>query len=98
MNLSKTKSNEGMYSQTGETIDFHKKNEYENEFLKEEDVFEEVDTSPLSHLLAIIGSLPEIRQEKVFHARDNMNHDLYETDGTLDTAIDKVLEELLSDS
>ena len=46
----------------------------------------------------MIGSLPEIRQEKVYNVRDRLDTESYDMDHTLDSAIDKVLEELLSDS
>ena len=96
MDLSKTKDNK--FFQKDETIKLREKLNTENQDLKEEEVFDEINTSPLSHLLAMIGSLPEIRQEKVFNARDNVKQDVYEMDTALDSAIDKVLEELLNDS
>ena len=96
MDLSKTKDNK--FFQKDEMIGLREKLNMENQDLKEQEVFDEITTSPLSHLLAMIGSLPEIRQEKVFNARDNVKQDVYEMDAALDSAIDKVLEELLNDS
>lgn len=96
MDLSKTKDNR--FSQKDEMIGLREKLNMENQDLNEQEVFDEITTSPLSHLLAMIGSLPEIRQEKVFNARDNVKQDVYEMDTALDSAIDKVLEELLNDS
>ena len=95
MNFSKTKNNS--YYQNYEAVKLREDVDLACERLQEDDVFGVINTSPLSHLLAMIGSLPEIRQEKVFNARDNVRDDIYEMDSALDMAIDKVLEELLND-
>lgn len=96
MDFSKTQDN--TYYQGCEAVKLREDVDTNSDRLKEEDVFDEINTSPLSHLLAMIGSLPEIRQDKVFNARDNVQQNFYEMDATLDSAIDKVIEELLSDS
>jgi hypothetical protein len=62
------------------------------------ELFGDSNATPLGQLLEMIGSLPEIRQEKVFNIRDRIDSEDYDLDGPLDSAIDKVLEELLSDS
>lgn len=63
----------------------------------ENELYGDSSSTPLGQLLEIIGSLPEIRQEKVFNVRDRLSSESYDLEGPLDSAIDKVLEELLSD-
>ena len=63
----------------------------------EKELFGDVNSTPLGQLLAMIGSLPDIRQEKVFSVRDKIDTEEYDVDKNLETAIDKVLEELLQD-
>ncbi len=54
-------------------------------------------SSPISELLELISKLPEIRQEKVTAARQNIANNAYETQGRLDIAIDRVLEEIITE-
>ena len=69
--------------------------EPENELLSE-DLLENINSTPLGRLLEIIGSLPEIRQDKVFNIRKQINHGQYNLGHNLDSALDKVLEEFIS--
>jgi len=70
--------------------------ESENEQLSE-DLLENINSTPLGRLLEIIGSLPEIRQDKVFNIRSQISHGQYNLGHNLDTALDKVLEEFIAD-
>ena len=54
--------------------------------------------SPISQLLELISKLPEIRQEKVTAARRNIENNVYENQGRLDIAIDRVLEEIITEN
>jgi len=70
--------------------------EFENELLSE-DLLENINSTPIGRLLEIIGSLPEIRQDKVFNIRSQISHGQYNLGHNLDTALDKVLEEFITD-
>ncbi len=54
-------------------------------------------TTPLGQLLKLISSLPEIRHEKVHCVKRQINHGEYDMGNNLDAALDKVLEEFLTD-
>jgi len=58
-------------------------------------MIEQVESSPMGKLLKIISLLPEIRMEKVQHARVYMRKNDQELDQQLDQVVDKVLEDLL---
>ncbi len=51
--------------------------------------------SPLGRLLSMIGSLPEIRREKVDKVKTDLRRGIYDLENNLDMAIDRVIEELL---
>jgi len=53
--------------------------------------------NPLGKLLQIISTLPEVRCEKVNHARDMIRQTEEELDCRMDLALDMVLEELITD-
>ena len=53
--------------------------------------------TPLGQLLKLIGSLPEIRHEKVQSVRGQIDHGRYDVSTNLDAALDKVLEEFLTE-
>lgn len=59
--------------------------------------FEADSTTPLGQLLKLISSLPEIRHEKVRCVKRQINHGQYDIGNNLDAALDKVLEEFLTD-
>lgn len=59
--------------------------------------FEPDSTTPLGQLLKLIGSLPEIRHEKVHGVKRQISHGEYDMGNNLDAALDKVLEEFLTD-
>jgi len=56
-----------------------------------------LNSTPLGRLLKIISSLPEIRHEKVQHVRRQLNDGRYDVAERLDEALDKVLEELITE-
>lgn len=68
-------------------------NQFDN-FLTD-DLFESITSTPLGRLLTLISALPEVRTEKVHEVRDRLSNGNYDIDHSLDTALDKVLEELL---
>ncbi len=51
--------------------------------------------SPLGRLLKVISTLPEVRYEKVEHARRLIDQPEDELDSRMEMALDKVLEDLL---
>lgn len=63
----------------------------------DDDLFETDSTTPLGQLLKLIGSLPEIRHDKVHGVRRQIDHGDYDISTNLDAALDKVLEEFLTD-
>lgn len=63
----------------------------------EEEQFGASTTTPLGQLLKLIGSLPEIRHEKVQNVRRQIDHGQYDVNTNLDAALDKVLEEFLTE-
>jgi len=60
-------------------------------------ILENINSTPIAKLLRMISALPEIRHEKVFNAREQIDQDRYDLGDNLDTAIDRVLEELLAE-
>ncbi len=62
------------------------------------EVLESIHSTPLGRLLRMIGSLPEIRHEKVFDVRRQISHGQYDLSDNLDVALDRVLEELIAES
>ena len=83
----KTESLVSRFAATGEKL--------EHQIISpEEDVLDCLDSSPIGRLLKIISILPEIREEKVNLARQGIECGKYETENSLDAAIDRVIEEL----
>jgi hypothetical protein len=62
-----------------------------------EEFVQDMHSSPIAKLLDLIGSLPEIRQEKVSDVRQQLETETYNIDHNLDNAIDMMLEEFLTD-
>ena len=60
-------------------------------------LLENINSTPIGRLLKIIGSLPEIRTEKVFNARQQINDGEYDANRDLDEALDRMLEELITE-
>ncbi len=59
------------------------------------ELLDDICTTPLGRLLKLISSLPEIRDEKVSFVRRQISQGEYNLNDNLDTAIDRVLEELI---
>jgi hypothetical protein len=97
MDLSKTEFTGNVHSDQSVFVEFRRDPEVKLEQVEHE-LFGHSNSTPLGQLLEMIGSLPEIRQDKVFNVRDRLDTECYDLDHTLDSAIDKVLEELLSES
>ena len=64
---------------------------------EEAGLLNESHSTPIGGLLKIIGSLPEIRQEKVCDLRERITHEQYELGDNLDHALDMVIEELIGE-
>jgi hypothetical protein len=60
-----------------------------------EKLFESMQCSPLGRLLKVISTLPEVRTEKVEHARRHIAQPDACLDSKMDVALDRVLEELI---
>lgn len=61
------------------------------------EVLEMIHSTPLGKLLRMIGSLPEIRQEKVCDIRRQIDYGQYNLSENLDLALDRVLEEFITE-
>ncbi len=69
----------------------------DSDFLAES-LLDNMNASPLGKLLKMIGTLPEVRYEKVDRARRLIDQpDSQELDAQMDMALDRVLEELILD-
>ena len=71
--------------------------ETESDLLASE-LFKNITSTPIGQLLKMIGSLPEIRGEKVSNVRRQITDGQYDTPGHLDVALDRVLEELMTEN
>lgn len=63
-----------------------------------ESLMEHLYANPLGKLLQIISTLPEVRHEKIDHARRMIQETEDELDCRMDLALDKVLEELITEN
>ena len=61
-------------------------------------VLDTIHSTPLGRLLRMIGSLPEIRHEKVFEVRSQIDYGQYNLSENLDLALDRVLEEFVAEN
>ncbi|HEX40826.1 MAG TPA: flagellar biosynthesis anti-sigma factor FlgM [Phycisphaerales bacterium] len=59
-----------------------------------EQILENIHHTPMGRVLRRIASLPEVRQQKVLDVRKRLTTGDYDLDEGLDTAIDRVLENL----
>jgi negative regulator of flagellin synthesis FlgM len=62
------------------------------------EVLDTIHSTPLGKLLRMIGSLPEIRHEKVFEVRSQIDYGQYNLSENLDLALDRVLEEFVAEN
>lgn len=65
------------------------------EDFSEQQLFEHMQSNPLGRLLQLIARLPEVRREKVLHARRQIRENSPELENRLDLALDRILEELI---
>ncbi len=65
-----------------------------DEDLVMENILENINTTPIGQVLKRIASLPEIRKKKVLDVRQQLTEGQYDLNDRLDTALDKVLEDL----
>lgn len=63
----------------------------------DEELLESINSTPLGQLLKIIATMPEVRREKVIDLRDRLNQGHYDEQEYLDEALDRVLEELITE-
>ncbi len=64
----------------------------------EDELLESMNSTPLGRLLKLIATLPEVRREKVVHLRERLHQGNYDEQEYLDEALDRVIEELISES
>ena len=62
-----------------------------------ERIVHHLETNPLGRLLKLIAALPEVRYEKIEHARRQLSLSDEMLDARLDLALDRVFEELAID-
>jgi hypothetical protein len=53
-----------------------------------------MNNTPLGQVVKKIAQLPEVRQKKILDVRHSLSNGSYDINDRLDTALDKVLEEL----
>ena len=59
-----------------------------------EQILDNINCTPIGQVLKKVASLPEVRQEKVLGVRQKLTEGEYETGERLDSALDRVLEDL----
>ena len=68
----------------------------ENEDLLMEQILDNLNYTPIGHVLKMIASLPEVRREKVLSVRRQLTEGKYDLNERLDVVLDKVLEDLIT--
>ena len=61
-----------------------------------EQIVNNINNTPLGQVLKTIASLPEVRKEKVLNLRSRITKGDYELSDRLDTALDKILEDIIA--
>ncbi|RKY09790.1 MAG: hypothetical protein DRP56_02175 [Planctomycetota bacterium] len=79
---------------TADRMDLSFLEETETDVLVEK-LFDSMQCSPLGRLLKVISTLPEVRVEKVEHARREVQLSDECLESKMDLALDRVLEELI---
>lgn len=64
----------------------------------EDEFFDNINSTPLGRLLKLIATMPEIRQNKVSELRTQISDGQYDINHNLNEALDRVLEELITES
>jgi len=62
-----------------------------------EQLLKHMETNPLGQLLKLIAALPDVRYEKIEHARQQLSLSEEALNARLDVALDRVLEELTTE-
>ena len=62
-----------------------------------ERIIRHIDTNPIGKLLQLIAALPDVRYDKIEHARQQLSLSEEALDARLDIALDRVLEELTTE-
>ena len=78
---------EQLYQQTGIEKD-----------TSDQGMLDNMNSTPIGRLLKLISSLPEVRREKVVNLRQQLHYGEYNLGDNLDTALDRVIEELITDA
>ena len=78
---------EQLYKQTGIEKDTSDRSMLDN-----------LNSTPIGRLLKLISSLPEVRREKVVNLRQQLHYGEYNLGDNLSTALDRVIEELITEA
>ncbi len=62
-----------------------------------ERLLKHMETNPLGQLLKLIATLPDVRYDKIAHAREQLSLSEEQLDARLDIALDRVFEELTTE-
>lgn len=67
-----------------------------DEDLLMEQILDNINTTPIGQVLKKIAMLPEVRAQKVLNVRQQLTEGEYDLNERLDVALDKVLEDLVT--
>lgn len=59
-----------------------------------EEILDNIHNTPVGQVLGRIAALPEVRREKILDVRRRLDEGLYDVNGRLEVALDRVLEDL----
>lgn len=92
------KKNECTKNEVATNDRFEEAEAFESEMdILDDELLENISSNPVGRLLRIISSLPEIRDEKVTNIRERIDHGEYDASEYLDEALDRVLEEFITE-
>ena len=92
--------------QSNKPVQYHEKqvgSPCEKDIFLDEDglmeaILENINSTPIGRVLKNIGSLPEVRKGKVLNLRSQIHDGTYDVSDRLDSVLDKVLEDLTTQS
>ncbi|MFC1762001.1 hypothetical protein ACFL6U_07955 [Planctomycetota bacterium] len=61
-----------------------------------EQILDNLNTTPIGKVLKRIAALPEVRQDKVLHMRQQLTQGVYRDGDHIEAALDRVLEDLMA--
>ena len=61
-------------------------------------MLDNMNSTPIGRLLKLISALPQVRREKVVTLRQQLHYGDYNLGDNLDTALDRVIEELITEA